>query len=853
MNNTIYIFLASSNELESDRQAIRNLIDSKNKLLQQEDTFIHLNIWEDFIDAVSQTRLQDEYNKKIQAADIFIMLFFTKVGMYTSEEFDKALEQFKKANKPLIYTYFKTNPTKISKIPRENIKSLWAFQDKLKDLGHFQTEYEAEAELVLHISQQLDKLFVEGTLKKGKPKETTLQTPKCLSAGQPAVTTDFLGRDTELADIQSKLTANSILLINGEGGMGKTTLAAKYLNNHLEHYKHFAWLFCDNGIIEEIKTLTPTLNVDLAQYPNEADQLLAIKTAMENLGTNCLLILDNANESEHIKAFQKHFGGLHWHVLLTSRCQQVLPGNEYPLNHLKPDEARRLFKTYHDESTVEFEALLDKFLTGIGYNTLMIELFSKNIHELTAVGETLADALQQFKEKGLFLGERSFEVHTSWTGNVHKEAATTDKVLEVLYDLTKLEEEERKLLVNLALLPAESHHVSLLIEALTPEDKIAFAKQLKSLAQKGWLNTDGRTYRISPVVQQIVLAKNKNGLQEDVNILISNLNYKLENDGLSLKNLKSYAEAQPFAELAKSVTSFLQKETFETALLSIHLSDYYTNIGNYKAALIQLNKATTIFEKISKVNYSVCLERLGDIYRKQGNFKKALQFFEQYNDLCKELYEANPHSESLKTGLAISYSKLGNIYQQQGDLEKGLQFFEQYNSLRKELYEANPYDELFKYGLAVSYSKLGDIYQKKGDFKKALQFFEMRALLGKELNEANQNNASLKNGLAISYERLGDIYKRQGDFKKALQFFEQYNSLRKELYEANPDSVSLYNGLAISYTNLGEVYFEMGEWGKAKDYYQQAAQIWTHLTEKVPEAVEYQNNLGWVKEQLEGL
>jgi hypothetical protein len=63
---------------------------------------------------------------------------------------------------------------------------------------------------------------------------------------------------------------------------------------------------------------------------------------------------------------------------------------------------------------------------------------------------------------------------------------------------------------------------------LTPTDKIPFAKQLKSLAQKGWLNTDGKTYRMSPVVQQIVLVKNKYSMQEDAYILICNLNYKLQ-------------------------------------------------------------------------------------------------------------------------------------------------------------------------------------------------------------------------------------------------------------------------------------------------------------------------------------
>lgn len=853
MNNTIKIFLASSAELKDDRLAIENFIGRENKLLQKEDTFLHLDIWEDFIDSVSQTRLQDEYNKKIQEADIFIMLFFTKVGMYTSEEFDKALQQFKQTNKPLIYTYFKNAHIKFNDLNRKDANSIWDFLDKLKNLGHFQTVYENEAELTLHFSSQLDKLFSEDSLIKGKKSVPVQQIPKCLSAGQPSVTPDFLGREIELADIKSKLEKNGLLLINAEGGMGKTTIAAKYLNDNIDRYKHFAWFFCESGIFEEIKTLAPKFGIDLTKYAHEADQLLAIKTEMENLGKDCLLILDNANDPARIEAFQKNFDGLHWHVLLTSRCQQVLPGNEYTLNHLKPEEAKALFKTYHDEKTDQFEKLLDKFLTGIGYNTLMIELFSKNLHELSALSETLESALKQFEEKGLFLGERSFEIKTAYTKNVHKEAATTDHVIEVLYDLTQLTEEERHLLVNFALLPAESQLVTLLIEVFTPEDKIAFTKQLKSLAKKGWLNTDTISYRMSPVVQQIVLEKNKHTLLEDSANLISNLSYRLKHTGPTLINTKNHATAKPFAEIAKSATWLLKNKTFEIGILHIHLCDYYKVVGNFKASIIQINKAEEIFEKNDKENHLVCLERFGDIYQLQGDFKKALSIFELRSRLAEELFNANPQKESLKNGLAISYERLGSIYQKQGDFKKAIRFFKRYNNLNKELVEANPQNESFKNGLAIFYERIGSIHQQQGDFKKAIQFFEKYNNLTKELFEANPNNELLKNELAISYERLGTVYRQQGDFKKAVHLFELRIQLANELFEANPNSVDLYNGLAVSCTALGHIYLKINEPVKTKEYYKQAETIWLQLTKSVPESPEFKNNLDWVQKELENL
>ena len=62
-------------------------------------------LWEDFIDAMSATRLQDEYNKAVEGCDIFVSLFLTKVGNYTQEKFIKALSTFK-ANGKLYLLFF---------------------------------------------------------------------------------------------------------------------------------------------------------------------------------------------------------------------------------------------------------------------------------------------------------------------------------------------------------------------------------------------------------------------------------------------------------------------------------------------------------------------------------------------------------------------------------------------------------------------------------------------------------------------------------------------------------------------------------------------------------------------------
>ncbi|SEO19091.1 COR domain-containing protein [Mucilaginibacter sp. OK283] len=158
-DQTITIFLASSSELKTEREQFELFLSRENKRLSKKGIFLNLEIWEDFLDHMSQTRLQDEYNKVIKGCDVFIMLYFSKVGKYTAEEFETAFKQFREADKPKIYTYFKKADVNNASINRDDLKSVWAFQDKLKELGHFQTEFDSDAQLHLHFKKQLERLY----------------------------------------------------------------------------------------------------------------------------------------------------------------------------------------------------------------------------------------------------------------------------------------------------------------------------------------------------------------------------------------------------------------------------------------------------------------------------------------------------------------------------------------------------------------------------------------------------------------------------------------------------------------------------------------------------------------------
>jgi len=150
----IKIFLASSEELREDRRAIEIFMSRENKKWKDKGLFFELVIWEDFLNAVSQTSLQDEYNAAIRTCDMCIVLFYTKVGRYTHIEFETAYQHFKEKGKPLTFTFFKQPAAGV--IIQESIV---AFQEELAKIGHFYTKYTNTEDLLLQLDDQVEKLY----------------------------------------------------------------------------------------------------------------------------------------------------------------------------------------------------------------------------------------------------------------------------------------------------------------------------------------------------------------------------------------------------------------------------------------------------------------------------------------------------------------------------------------------------------------------------------------------------------------------------------------------------------------------------------------------------------------------
>ena len=153
---SIHLFLASSEELKSDRQELQIFINRKNKEWHNRQLFIQLTVWEDFLDALPASRFQDAYDATLKHGDVLVMLFHTTLSRFMEKECCDAIGHFNNTNKPFVFMYFKEGGGEA--IP-DAIKN---FQQQLNKQEHFYTTYADPEHLCLHLNNQLEKLYKAG-------------------------------------------------------------------------------------------------------------------------------------------------------------------------------------------------------------------------------------------------------------------------------------------------------------------------------------------------------------------------------------------------------------------------------------------------------------------------------------------------------------------------------------------------------------------------------------------------------------------------------------------------------------------------------------------------------------------
>ena len=483
--------------------------------------------------------------------------------------------------------------------------------------------------------------------------------------GNPPILSEvFLGRDDDLKNIHDMLFSgdNLLLLVNGEGGIGKTTVASYYYASYADKYKHLAMVFAESSMADAILSLAVYLQIEFEENSTEEEKVRRVLAALAELEKPCLLIIDNANNLNDLNKWYPQLRScLKLHLLLTSRISSYENAAFYSVKILKEEDAKLLFKKHYKSYDVSEEDLLYDILVAVGYNTLVIELLAKNMNNFNNVlrrNYSLSDLLEDIQKKGILGLSKSGDVSTDY----RLQKAKPEEIVEVMYAIGELNEMEKQLLSVLAVLPAEKipfDNIEKLLPSVTGLDEL-----LLLLAQKGWIEFDSETksFKCSPVIQEIVRKQNRERLANDCREMVNNLTELLEYEpGVGYLLNVSYSEGVVFVLYAE--------------MLCYYLFPLRTDI-------------------------SVLLERLGSFYSNYGNLDKALKYFEDETVLFEELFESNPQNVGFKNGLAISYIKLGLFYRdEKKDNKLALEYFHNAKQLWEALVRDFPFYVEFKNNL----------------------------------------------------------------------------------------------------------------------------------------------------------
>ncbi|CAF0779814.1 unnamed protein product [Adineta steineri] len=186
-------------------------------------------------------------------------------------------------------------------------------------------------------------------------------------------------------------------------------------------------------------------------------------------------------------------------------------------------------------------------------------------------------------------------------------------------------------------------------------------------------------------------------------------------------------------------------------------------------------------------------QRLGKLLIKTGQFDKAKEF---YNVLLEQTSDEGEK--------AFYYSQLGNLHYNQGNYEKAIWYFEQGLGICEIIVPSNhPL-------LATLYNNIGSAYNKMEEYAKALSCHEKALELRQKILPLNHPD------LVGSYDSLGLVYDNMEEYSKALSFYEKALEMReKNLPSNHPDLTTSYKNISGIYYNLKDfsnaiLYYERG-------------------------------------------
>ena len=521
---------------------------------------------------------------------------------------------------------------------------------------------------------------------------------KELTANLPLLYSEkIIEREIDLEDVRTRLMKNAqVVLVNGMGGIGKTTLAQMYITRYYPDYKHLVWITISTGdfIADFIQTPGLAISLDInLEGKTYQEYFIEIITELKGLthehNEQSLIIIDNAEEN--IIQYQNYLPHPpHWHVLATSR-HKLDEFDVKELDFLDEQQSIALFKLHYKRKNIS-DIEIGKIVKELEYHTLTIEILAKTAQN---------DGLDVQKTINTIAENYQVDVTTRHGGKIEKITSYLSKIFVV----SKLSDDETWLLKQFYYLPSQYLSCQTIETILLPgvdQQQTNIQKTLSKLTAKGWLlyNQTTGEYKLHRIIGDVI--------KHSVSISFNDI-----------------------APLIESLSSLLSIDQIKDNPI-----DKFQWVVFGKHVLIQIPFSDENEIIILQNNLALVIQVLGDYQGAKELLEKA-----------KISVEKNFGPEHPTT--AVSYSNLAAIIQVHGDYQGAKELLEKAKiSAEKNFGAEHP-------ATAVSYSNLATVLQALGDYQGAKELLEKaKNIFERTLGSVHPNTLTIKRNLDFVLEEM---------------------------------------------------------------------------------------------------
>ena len=523
-------------------------------------------------------------------------------------------------------------------------------------------------------------LFVNGTgilMVEGRsiPKKSYKQTPSLAI---------FVGREERLNEIFEDLIDPdvSLIIIDGFGGIGKSTFMKKFVKDIGHIFKDVCWIDCEllnsyDLIIEEINKMMIHHGIgftqtDLAKY-NPEEKNIRISYVMMKQEDGFLLVFDNFDtikDDYNVRNLIEQISvGEKIKTFLTIRIPESI---------VRKERIRRIDKLYEHEAILLIRKIAEK--DGI-----------------ESIERASYDVLKQINER-LDGHPKAIEIVITLSGTTPLEEILTNlpqvlagdigKVIE--WSLERLSNDEKELLFEISIYEGRIPYNA--IKAIHSETPMSISSEL---VRKNILNydTETRLYHLHPLIRDFIYNKIEEEKRKEIHRRAANYylseevsdpiqaighRYKAEDwktgiaitldilDNLILRG--SWAEAKKLSEEGLSASKKISDEKL-TSILSIYNGQILQRLGDYDEAEKLYRQSLKIEERLgNQSGIATTLHQMAMIRQDKGDYDEAEKLYRQSLEIKERLGN--------QSGIAITFGQLGRLSEKRGDEKKAYEYYE---------------------------------------------------------------------------------------------------------------------------------------------------------------------------------